>query len=75
MPTDPDAYVKLVGTRIRAARKASGLTLSQAAGKLGCAVQNWQRLEKGQNVGVHMLARIANVLGVTPGALADDNGH
>jgi transcriptional regulator with XRE-family HTH domain len=32
---------------------------------LGCATKNYQRIEYGQNVTVHMLARIANALGVT----------
>jgi len=32
---------------------------------LKCATKNYQRIEYGQNVTIKMLARIANLLGVT----------
>lgn len=64
-PDDPDAAVRRVAARIAEVRREKNLTQDFMAEALGCATKNYQRIEYGQNVTVHMLARIANALGVT----------
>jgi transcriptional regulator with XRE-family HTH domain len=64
-PDDPDAAVRRVAARIAEVRREKGITQDVMAEALGCATKNYQRIEYGQNITVRMLARIANVLGVT----------
>lgn len=62
---DPDRLVHDVGARIAELRKAAGLTQAAFAEALGASVQYASRIELGQeNLTLHSLARIANVLGV-----------
>lgn len=66
MPSDsPDAAVRRVGKRIAEVRREKGMTQDQMAEGLQCATKNYQRIEYGQNITIKMLARIANLLGVT----------
>ena len=67
--TDPDRFVEQVTRRIAEVRSELGLTQADAAERLECATKNWQRIELGQNVTLHTLARVANVLGVHPAEL------
>lgn len=74
---DPDRFVRRVTRRIAGLRRARGITQAQAADRLGVALKNWQRIEQGQNLTLHTLARVAAVLDCTPmdivgtGALPD----
>jgi transcriptional regulator with XRE-family HTH domain len=64
-PDNPNAAVRRVGKRIAEVRRAKGITQSAMAEALKCAVNNYQRIEYGQNVTIKTLTRIANLLGVT----------
>jgi transcriptional regulator with XRE-family HTH domain len=46
------------------ARRASGITIEQLAERLDTAVQNVHRIEKGQNITLRTLARVARALGL-----------
>jgi transcriptional regulator with XRE-family HTH domain len=63
---DPARFVRTVTERIAATRRARGVTQEAAAERYGTALKNWQRIEAGQNLTLATLARVANVLGVTP---------
>lgn len=63
---DPDKFVRHVSKRVGEARRALGLSQAEAAQRLGTAVKNWQRIEQGQNLTLHTLARVAVVLECTP---------
>lgn len=55
-----------IAAAIRAARERRGLTLEQAAAKLGVNYQTWQKWENGKNEPtIQSLARVADALGVT----------
>jgi transcriptional regulator with XRE-family HTH domain len=55
-----------IAAAIRAARERRGLTLEQAAAKLGVNYQTWQKWENGKNEPtIQSLARVASALGVT----------
>ncbi len=69
---NPDVFVRQVGKRIAAARKAKGLTQEAVAERLRMAANNYQRIEYGQNVTLKMLFRVAQVLGVPPVDLIDE---
>jgi len=59
-------FVRHVTRRIAQVRRSKRITQAAAAHKLGVAVNNWQRIEAGQNLTLHTLARVAAVLGVSP---------
>jgi transcriptional regulator with XRE-family HTH domain len=61
--------VRHVTKRVAQFRRARGLTQAEAAQTLGVALKNWQRIEQGQNLTLHTLARVAAVLRCTPGDL------
>lgn len=58
-----------VTRRIGEVRRAKGVTQEELAARLGMAVRGFQRIEAGQNITLHTLARIANALKVEPGEL------
>ena len=58
-----------LGKSIRTARKAKGLTLQEAADRYGASLRWWQRLERGRNVSLDGLLRIAKALGVSASKL------
>lgn len=60
----PDKLVRRVTRRIAEVRRTKGLTQAEMALRLGMAEKNYQRIERGQNVTVHTLGRIARALGV-----------
>lgn len=67
---DFDALQKALGERIRAGRKARGLTLAQFGSAVGLSRRFLTDLELGRaNVSLQGLARVANALGVGPAAL------
>lgn len=53
-----------LGARIKAARKAKGLTLQKAADTYGCSLRWWQEMEQGRNVSVDVLFKLAKVVGI-----------
>jgi transcriptional regulator with XRE-family HTH domain len=61
--------VEAIGRRIAEVRRKNGWTQEVAAEKLGISTRHMTRLERGVNVTVCTLARIARILGVTPAAL------
>ena len=62
----PDQFVRHVTRRIAQFRRARGLTQGEAALAMRIALKNWQRIEAGQNLTLHSLARVAAVLRCTP---------
>jgi transcriptional regulator with XRE-family HTH domain len=64
-PDNPSSAVRRVAKRIAEIRREKGITQDAMAEGLKCATKNYQRIEYGQNVTIKMLARIANLLGVT----------
>ncbi len=65
-PERPEDFVLRVTRRIADIRKAKGLTQDDLAEALGTATRNVQRLEAGQNLTLHTIARIAAALAVRP---------
>lgn len=51
-----------LGTKIKAARKAAGLTQQKAADAYGCSLRWWQLLEQGRNVSLDVLFKVAKVV-------------
>lgn len=70
----PEDFVREITRRIAYVRRAAGVTQEHAARRLGCALKNWQRLEAGQNLTLHTLARVAEALGVSPWVLLQPEG-
>jgi transcriptional regulator with XRE-family HTH domain len=68
----PDDFVRRVTRRIGEVRRARGITQDEVAEALGTATRAYQRMEAGQNLTLHTLARIAEVLGVRPADLVTD---
>jgi transcriptional regulator with XRE-family HTH domain len=67
VPTElPEDFVRRVTQRIAEVRRERGVTQDELAEALGTATRNLQRLEAGQNVTLHTLARVATALGVDP---------
>jgi transcriptional regulator with XRE-family HTH domain len=67
VPTElPEDFVRRVTQRIAEVRRERGVTQDELAEALGTATRNLQRLEAGQNVTLHTLARVAAALGVDP---------
>ncbi len=62
----PDNFVRHVTRRIAVMRRERGLTQADAAQRLDIAVKNWQRIEQGQNLTLHTLARVAAALRCSP---------
>jgi len=61
---DPEQLTRDIGRRIAELRRARGLTQQEFAEMAGVSVQWVSRVELGQeNVTVHTLSKIANVLG------------
>ncbi|MGO4683703.1 helix-turn-helix domain-containing protein [Hyphomicrobium sp. 2TAF46] len=59
-----------VGDRLRAARKAKGLTIRQVADHIGCSYQMYQRYETATaRLPADALVRVAAMFGVTPSSL------
>lgn len=65
-PSDPDKVVENVGLRIAELRKARGYTQEKFARLLRSTYQYVSRLERGRNLTIHTLTRIANKLDVLP---------
>ena len=61
-----EAHVRTLGDRLRAARRASGLTLKQVAVSLGCSWMAIERWEKNRHLpGIPLLLRMSALYGVT----------
>lgn len=71
--TDPQKVVTRVTRRIARLRQEKGLTQEVMARGLGTSLRNWQRIEAGQNLTLHTIARTANVLGVEPRRIFDED--
>lgn len=66
----PADFRARVAERIREVRVAAGKSQEQVAERLGCAVPNYRRMERGkQNLTIDTLYRIAIAIGVDPDAL------
>ena len=63
---DHDQFLKLVGERIRAARRRAGLKQSDLASAIGAKQPYIVAIEAGENLTLKSLARISSVLGVKP---------
>jgi transcriptional regulator with XRE-family HTH domain len=63
---DPQAFVVRVTQRIAEVRREQGFTQTELADLLGTNLRNLQRIEAGQNLTLHTLARIAEALGTEP---------
>jgi transcriptional regulator with XRE-family HTH domain len=71
---EPLAFQRLVGERLRAARRAAGLTLESLRSR-GISPKYYQRAEGGKaNLTLHSLARLAEALGVHVCDLVRDPG-
>lgn len=66
---DPDQLVTDVCGRIREIRAAQGFTQKQIADRLGITLRTYLNIERGQNLTLVTMAKIANALGVPPGDL------
>ncbi len=64
MRYDPDQIASDVGKRVAELRREKGLTQVRVAESLNVAYQWISQIERGQNVSVHTLARLANALDV-----------
>jgi transcriptional regulator with XRE-family HTH domain len=69
----PEAFVIRVTRRIAEIRRARGMTQEEVAVALRTATRNVQRIEAGQNLTLHTLARLAAVLGARPEELIIDD--
>ncbi len=61
-----DPFLKLVGERIRAARRRAGLKQSDLASAIGAKQPYIVAVEAGENLTLKSLARISAVLGIQP---------
>jgi transcriptional regulator with XRE-family HTH domain len=61
---DPDQLVRDVGRRIGELRRTAGLTQERLAERLGVSVQWANRVEVGENLTLHSLAKLADALDV-----------
>ena len=55
---------KAVGKKIHYYRKKKVLSQQQAADKYGCSLRWWQEVERGRNITILVLFKVAEVLGV-----------
>jgi transcriptional regulator with XRE-family HTH domain len=70
MPVTPDPIDALVGLRIRAMRRAAGLSQEQLGAAIGVTFQQIQKYERGRNrVSASMIVRTAEALKVSPASL------
>jgi transcriptional regulator with XRE-family HTH domain len=64
-----------LGSSLRGARLAQGLSLSDVAGEAGISVATLSRIEtQKQNVDVSLLVEICRILGVSPATILGGNG-
>lgn len=62
---DPDHLTLNVGRRVLELRRSAGMTQAAFAEAMAASVQYVSRIERGQeNLTLHTMARIANILGV-----------
>lgn len=59
----PNSYAAKITRELAALRKAEGITVQEMADRLETTVQNVQRIERGQNITVRTLHRMATALG------------
>lgn len=67
-----DLVVEAVGLRIAEIRRAHGWTQQEAADHLGMEVQSLQRIERGTNLTLRSMVKIAERYGVSVRSLLDD---
>jgi len=71
LPPSAVPALRAIGSRLRAARRASGLSQEDAAAESGVDYKRWQRIEAGTvNVTVRTLVRVAAAVGTTFECLA-----
>jgi len=68
---DPDELVRNVGQRVSELRLTRGMTQERFAEAMGCSVQYVSRIEVGENLSLHTLVKIGNVLDVTVSELLE----
>jgi transcriptional regulator with XRE-family HTH domain len=61
----PNAFAAEITRQLTELRKADGITVQDLAERLDTTVQNVQRIERGQNVTLRTLHRMATALGFT----------
>ena len=66
-----DLYLAVLGARIKAARKACGLSHRDLVLKYGYNDSQWRRYERGGGLSLPSLVKLAVVLKTTPSALLD----
>lgn len=64
-----DKVIQNVGRRVAELRREHGWTQRELAGKLRIEEQSLQRFERGANLTLRTLVKLAKVLGVAPPAL------
>lgn len=69
---DPDRVITDVGRRIAEVRRELGWTQQEAAEHLRMPLKNLQRIEKGMNLTIRTLTRVARGLGVRTRDLFDE---
>lgn len=58
---------------LREGRERLGLSVEQAAARVGCDTSTWQKWERGEGrVSVTYLFRVAGLLGIEPGKLSNE---
>lgn len=63
----------ILADNLRRHRLRCRLTQKEVAKRLGCDVKTYSRIEHGERARGHMVARIAEVFGVTPALLLMDS--
>lgn len=72
---DPDLVIRAVGRRVAEVRAERGLTQAAFAEACGLTTKHVQKIELGQlNLTIRSLVRLANHLGIDPGALFEQPG-
>jgi transcriptional regulator with XRE-family HTH domain len=61
----PNAFAAKITRELARLRKDEGITVLELSERLSTTVQNLQRIERGQNVTLRTLHRIATALGFT----------
>jgi len=69
---NPDALVHKVGRKIAELRRKAGLTQEELAEKLGVGWRYVSRAERGENLTLQTMVKIANALGVRVKALLNE---
>lgn len=64
MPEHPNAFAAKITRKLVELRKAEGITVHELAERLDTTPQNIQRIERGQNITLKTLARIAMGIGM-----------